>query len=90
SSSKTHPVKQKQANELGIYDMSGNVYEWCQDWFGDYSSSAQTNPMGPASGSSRVLRGGSWRSHARGCRVSHRNNYTPTNAPYSLGLRLVL
>ncbi len=90
SSSKTHPVKQKQANELGLYDMSGNVYEWCQDWFGTYSSSAQTNPAGPASGSCRVFRGGSWISNARFCRVSIRYNYTPTDFYNDLGLRLAL
>ncbi len=90
SGSKTHDVKTKQANELGIFDMSGNVYEWCQEWQGDYSSGSQTNPTGPSSGSYRVLRGGSWSSIARLCRVSNRSSDNPGNRDYLSGFRLIL
>ena len=90
SSSKTHPVGQKYSNELWLYDMSGNVSEWCQDLYDSYSSSAQTNPTGPASGSNRVFRGGSWDYNARYCRVSCRTRKSPTSCYSNLGLRLVL
>jgi formylglycine-generating enzyme required for sulfatase activity len=90
SSYKTHPVKTKQANELGLYDMNGNVYEWCQDRYGSYRRRSQTNPDGPSSGSSRVDRGGSWFNVARDCRVSSRNYSSPGNAVSNLGLRLAL
>lgn len=85
-----HPVATKKANELGIYDMTGNVREWCQDWYGSYSSSAQTNPKGLSSGSGRVCRGGSWINYAWYCRSSYRYFIVPTLRDYGLGLRLAL
>ena len=90
SGNRTHPVGTKQANELGLYDMSGNVYEWCSDGYGSYSSYSQNDPTGPNSGSRRVPRGGSWRSNARYCRSSCRDNYAPGDRGYYLGFRLVL
>lgn len=90
SGDKTHTVATKQPNELGIYDMSGNVCEWCSDCYSEYSRSSQTNPTGPNSGSDRVLRGGSWCHIAWYCRSSPRGNSTPDDSDNKLGLRLVL
>ena len=85
-----HDVGTKSPNELGIYDMSGNVCEWCCDWFARYSTEAQFNPKGPSSGSYRVRRGGSWGSNAYYCLVSYRYYYTPDYRSSYIGLRLCL
>ena len=90
SGDKTHPVATKKANELGLYDMSGNVLEWCNDWYGDYHSNSQTNPTGPSQGEYRVLRGGSWDFNDGGVRVSDRLNFTPDFRYDNQGLRLAL
>ena len=75
-------------NELGLYDMSGNVDEWCWDWYGDYSDTSLKNPHGPDSGNARVLRGASWILHADYCRVAYRFHDRPDSRYYSYGLRL--
>ena len=90
SGNKIHPVGMKQANELGVYDMSGNVCEWCQDWYGSYVSSSQTNPLGANSGSFRVCRGGSWYFDTGNCRSSFRSRGNPDTRSRYLGFRLVL
>ena len=90
SGRKAHPVGAKLPNELGIYDMCGNVWEWCQDWFDSYHSGKETNPTGPSEGYYRVRRGGGWDSYAGNCRVSNRLDSDANNSYSNLGFRLVL
>ena len=85
----THPVAQKAANELGIYDMSGNIEEWCSDGYGDYSAGPQTDPHGSQNIEFHVLRGGFWNNYYGSCRVSSRNMYEPDLVDYNVGFRLM-
>ncbi len=86
----TKEAKTKTANELGLFDMSGNVFEWCNDWTSSYSKAQQTNPKGPANGNARVIRGGCWSCSANNCRISNRDSVTPDYRKNWVGFRLAL
>ena len=84
----TREVAMLLPNQFGLHDVSGNVWEWCQDWYGGYSAGAATDPVGPASGAFRVLRGGCWDNHARSCRSAHRRGSNPDGRGSDVGVRL--
>ena len=84
----TMPAGRFAPNGWGLYDMHGNVWEWCEDWYGEYAGGSGTDPLGPRSGVDRVIRGGGWIDNARYCRSANRSWYTPGNRSGNLGLRL--
>jgi formylglycine-generating enzyme required for sulfatase activity len=86
----THPVAQKKPNAWGLYDMHGNVWEWCADWYGDYPKGAVTDPQGPAAGTARVLRGGGWSSDPTYCRSALRRGSSPGRRSGDFGFRVVV
>lgn len=87
---RTHPVGQKKANAWGLYDMHGNVWEWCGDWYGDYPQAAVTDPSGPNEGTLRVLRGGGWKDTEAIVRTARRGRITPDHTSIYLGFRIAL
>ena len=90
SKGQTYPAGEKKANAWSLYDMDGNVWEWCSDWYGDYPNGAVSDPVGPRGGSSRVARGGSWGNGAADCRSANRDGNVPSFRDFSLGFRLSL